>query len=140
MLAITLEASLSWTRAVKLQPWRRAKIKAKLKTTKALHKGRVQMAGELLHPDGLCAWPFGVTGDGEYFQDEYKLKGASHNECCFSCLANKADISYNDFKAGAKWRTTVVKHTGACPPKHLISTVPGVVGEYWHYELFHILC
>ena len=106
---------------------------------KALHKGRAQMAGELLHPDGLCAWLFGITGDGEYFQNEYKLKGASHNECCFSCLANKSDIPHNDFRAGAKWRATVVRHAGTCPTKHLISKVPGVVGECWHYDLLHVM-
>ena len=106
---------------------------------KALNKGRAQMAGELLHPDGLCGWLFGITGDGEYVQNEFKLKGASHNECCFSCHANKSDIPHNDFRAGAKWRASVVRHSGTCPAKHLISKVPGVVGECFHYDLLHIM-
>jgi len=50
----------------------------------------------------------------------------------------KSDIPHN-IRAGAKWRAIGIKHIGICPTKHLISTVPGVVGEYWYYALLHIM-
>ena len=100
---------------------------------------RASKAGAHLSESALHGWLFAITGDGEYFQNEFKLKGASHNDCCFNCSANKSTIPHNDFRATAKWRGTVVRHAGTCPTDHLVSQVPGVVGECFAYDCLHVL-
>ncbi|CAJ1430588.1 unnamed protein product [Effrenium voratum] len=97
---------------------------------------RADLAGQPLSANGFSACVFAMTGDGEWFQNEYKLKGASSNECCFNCQANRSDIPYNDFRASAAWRKTVTKHKGKCPTSHVIS---GVVGETFAYDSLHII-
>ena len=95
--------------------------------------------GQTLHPEKNKAFIFALSGDGEWFQNEYKLKGSSMNECCFNCKADKSDIPFNDFRPDAKWRSTTIKHRGTCPTEHLLSKIPGVVGETFAYDSLHIL-
>ena len=82
---------------------------------------------------------FALAGDGEWFQNEYKLPGFAFNDCCFNCKANKSDIPFNDFRANATWRTTIIKHEGTCPTEHPVASIPGVVGETFAYDSLHIL-
>ena len=105
------------------------------------HNGnkRADLAGQPLSANGFSACVFAMTRDGEWFQNEYKLKGASSKECCFNCQANRSDIPYNDFRASAAWRKTVTKHKGKCPTSHVISKIPGVVGETFAYDSLHII-
>ena len=55
----------------------------------------IQRAGGLqklvcnLSESALHGWLFAITGDGEYFQNEFKLKGHSFNDCCFNCSAKQ---------------------------------------------------
>ena len=100
---------------------------------------RGQAAGTSLTLTGLKGFLLSLTGDGEWFQNEYKLRGYSFNECCFNCSANKSDIPYNDFRATAKWRSTVIDHADSCPTAHLISQVPGVTGDSFGYDTLHIM-
>ena len=85
---------------------------------------RASKAGVHLSESALHGWLFAITGDGEYFQNEFKLKGHSFNDCCFNCSANKSIIPHKDFRATAKWRGTVVRHAGKCPTDHLVSPRP----------------
>ena len=83
---------------------------------------------------------FGFTGDGEWFQNEYKLLGASFNNCCFSCKANKSNIPHNDFREAAAWRSTIVDHHAqGYPTEHAISKIPGTSGYSFAYDSLHIL-
>ena len=61
----------------------------------SVNQARGQLAGQLLNSKNAKlsrAVVFAFTGDGEWFQNECKLKGASFNECCFNCKANKSTI------------------------------------------------
>ena len=80
-----------------------------------------------------------ITGDGEYFQNGYKIPAASRNQRCFSCFANKSDVPHNDYRATAAWRSTIIKHQGTCPTVRWIASVPGVVGESFAYDLLHVV-
>ena len=100
---------------------------------------RQQMAGQPLSREGFRACIWAVQADGEYLQNEFQLKGASHEEMCFNCSANKSTLPYNDFRPTAAWRATVVEHAGTCPTDHVISTIPGVVGESFKYDTLHVL-
>ena len=51
---------------------------------------RAPKAGVHLSESALHGWRFAITGDGEYFENEFKLKGHSFSDCCFSCSANKS--------------------------------------------------
>ena len=100
---------------------------------------RATTAGKKLNSHNFCGCIWAITGDGEHFQNELKLAGWSHNNCCFSCHCNKSDLPFNDFRASAEWRKTVVQHKGATPTKHEISKVPGVNGHSFCYDTLHIL-
>ena len=104
------------------------------------------MQGQHLQPGKCMGFVFALAGDGEWFQNEYKLPGFAFNDCCFNCKANKSDISFNDFRANATWRTTIIKHEGTCPTEHPVASIPGVAGEpllmtlstFWKRELQHM--
>jgi len=102
---------------------------------------RLAKAGKpLFH--GWKACIFALTGDLEYFQNEMKLKGYSHNECCWNCSANKSDIPHNDYRMDAKWRGTCrtpAQHRANPPTNHLVMEIPGVVAETFAYDSLHIL-
>ena len=82
---------------------------------------------------------FCISADGEYLQNEFKLAGASHNECCFNCKANKSDVPYNDFRPAAAWRKTIVQHKDKTPTSHPLKKIPGVNGHSFHYDTLHNL-
>ena len=100
---------------------------------------RKSLIGQPLHAAGCRGFIFALAGDREWFQNEYKLKGYSFNECCFNCKANKSDCPFNDFRPTAKWRATKIAHNGTCPTRHLVASIPGVVGEAFAYDSLHIL-
>ena len=75
----------------------------------------------------------------KYLQNEFKLAGASHNECCFNCKANKSDVPYNDFRPAAAWRKTIVRHKDKTPTSHPLKKIPGVNGHSFHYDTLHNL-
>ena len=111
------------------------------------HKGRpwpanswrARMAGQPLNSSGYRGFLYAIQADGEYLQNEFGLAGASSEQCCFNCEANKSTLPYNDFRPAALWRATVKKHEGTCPTTHLVSKIPGVVGESFKYDLLHVL-
>ena len=82
---------------------------------------------------------FCVTADGEFLQNELKLPGHSHNSCCFSCQANKSDIPHNDFRATAKWRSTLTKPGTPLPGGHPLGAAPGLNTFSVHYDTLHCL-
>ena len=100
---------------------------------------RSKQAGSLLHSDGLCGVIYAISADGEFFQNEYKLPGSSHAQCCWSCGANKTSHPHNDYRPGAKWRDTIVDHRKKNPTEHLVMTVPGINGYTFTYDSLHIL-
>ena len=100
---------------------------------------RKAVAGSALHSMGYAGCIFAISADGEFQQNEFRLPGSSHNDCCWSCKANKSDIPHNDYRQCALWRKTVVKHKGKTPTDHQISTVPGVNGYSFHYDTLHVL-
>ena len=100
---------------------------------------RASLAGTPLTPDRKKGVLWAITGDGEYFQNEFKLAGSSHNQCCFNCDANKSDIPLNDFRATAAWRATVKERKGTTPTTHLVGQIPGVSGNTFTYDVMHIL-
>jgi len=100
---------------------------------------RGEVAGSQLHSQGLCGMIFSITADGEFHQNHFGLPGASHNDCCWSCGANKSTHPHNDYRAEAKWRTTLKDHTVKSPTEHIITTVPGVNGYSFAYDSLHIL-
>ena len=59
---------------------------------------RASKAGVHLSESALHGWLFAITGDGEYFQNEFKLKGHSFNDCCFNCSPNKSIIPIKIFE------------------------------------------
>ena len=67
------------------------------------------------------------------------MAGASHNECCFNCKANKSDVPYNDFRPAAAWRKTIVRHKDKTPTSHPLKKIPGVNGHSFHYDTLHNL-
>ena len=104
------------------------------------HKSpRSQKAGTLLNSAGLCGMIFAITAGGEFFQNEYKLPGSSHAECCWGCGANRPSHPHNDYRPGAKWRETIKNHKDSNPTDHLIMTVPGINGYTLAYDSLHIL-
>ena len=104
------------------------------------HKSpRGQKAGTLLNSAGLCGMIFAITAGGEFFQNEYKLPGSSHAECCWGCGANRSSHPHNDYRPGAKWRETIKNHKDSNPTDHLIMTVPGINGYTLAYDSLHIL-
>lgn len=103
---------------------------------KSMRKAR---AGSPLNPDGYSGVIWSITADGEYMQNSFFLPGHSFNDCCWSCQANKSDRPHNDYRANAKWRATVVSHCGTSPTSHLVTTIPGVVGNTFAYDCLHIL-
>ena len=100
---------------------------------------RASMAGQPLSSEGYKGFLYAIQADGEYLQNEFGLNGASCEQMCFNCGANKSTVPYNDFRAGAAWRSTVLKHCGTCPTKHVVTQVPGVVGETFKYDILHVL-
>ena len=103
------------------------------------HKSpRGQKAGTLLNSAGLCGMIFAITADGRFFQNEYRLPGSSHAECCWCCGANRPSHPHNDYRPGAKWRETIKNHKDSNPTDHLIMTVPGIngyIGISWSWVL-----
>ena len=57
-----------------------------------LNSQRASVAGTHLWQQKLKGCLFSITADGEFLQNELKLPGYSHNNCCFLCQANKNDI------------------------------------------------
>ena len=100
---------------------------------------RKSLIGQPLHAAGCRGFIFALAGDGEWFQNEYKLKGYSFNECCFNCKANKSDCPFHDFRPTAKCRATKIAHNGTCSTQHLVASIPGVVGETFAQHSLHIL-
>ena len=88
-----------------------------------LNSNRRPLQGQRLQPGKCMGFVFALAGDGEWFQNEYKLPGFAFNDCCFNCKANKSDISFNDFLANATWRTTIIKHEGTCPTEHPVASI-----------------
>lgn len=105
----------------------------------AVKSKRAQAAGIHLQAGKLRGCLFCISADGEYFQNEFKLAGASHNECCFNCKANKSDVPYNDFRPAAAWRKTIVQHKDKTPTSHPLKKIPGVNGHSFHYDTLHNL-
>eukprot|EP00438_Fugacium_kawagutii_P007711 Skav226430 [mRNA] locus=scaffold696:57224:58126:- [translate_table: standard] len=58
---------------------------------------------------------------------------------CFNCKANKDTIPFNDFRPGAEWRKTVLRHKGSTPTSHLVKDIPGFNGHTFHYDTLHVL-
>ena len=100
---------------------------------------RSRTAGTPLHSQGLCGMIFSITGDGDFYQNELRLPGSSHFQCCFSCLANKGGTPHNDYRPGALWRGTLRDHKNSCPTDHPLAGVPGINGYTFHYDVLHIL-
>lgn len=105
----------------------------------AVKSKRAQAAGTHLQAGKLRGCLFCISADGEYLQNEFKLAGASHNECCFNCKANKSDVPYNDFRPAAAWRKTIVQHKDKTPTSHPLKKIPGVNGHSFHYDTLHNL-
>ena len=104
------------------------------------HKSpRAKKVGSLLNSQGLCGMIFAITADGEFFQNEYKLPGSSHAQCCWSCGANRSTVRHNDYRPVAKWRETIKNHKDSHPTDHLVMTVPGINGYTLAYDSLHIL-
>ena len=98
-----------------------------------------QMGGQPLNAQGYRGWLYALQGDGEYLQNEFGLNGASHENMCFNCQANKSDLPYNDYRDTAKWRETVLHHNGTSPTTHLVASIPGIQGESFMYDVLHVL-
>ena len=138
--SITLEASLPWTRAVKAQPWTRAKIKAKLKTKPCAR------ANQRAKPWGWNGWwtpaPWWCVRLAFWhdwwwwiFSEWVQAEGGQPLNALAALPTNQI---FHKMILG-QWRETVVRHAGTRPIQHLISTVPGgVAGECWHYDLLHL--
>lgn len=100
---------------------------------------RAKLAGQKLNNGGKAGIVFALSADGEFFQNEYKLQGFAHSQCCWSCGCNKSDIPHNDYRACAKWRGTIKNHKKTSPTDHLVMTVPGINGYSFAYDSLHIL-
>ena len=100
---------------------------------------RADQSGSHLWTQRVRGCLFCVTADGEFLQNELKLPGHSHNSCCFSCQANKSDIPHNDFRATAKWRSTLTKPGTPLPGGHPLGAVPGLNTFSVHYDTLHCL-
>ena len=100
---------------------------------------RAKKAGTKLNKEGHCGLVFAISADGEFFQNEFKLQGSSHAQCCWTCGANKSDIPHNDYRQAAKWRDTMKNFKEHSPTEHLITTVPGINGYSFAYDSLHIL-
>lgn len=48
---------------------------------------RAKKAGTKLNKEGHCGLVFAISADGEFFQNEFKLQGSSHAQCCWTCGA-----------------------------------------------------
>ena len=100
---------------------------------------RAKKAGSLLNSHGVCGMAFAINADGEFFQNEFRLQASSHNQCGWTCGANKSDIPHNDYRATAKWKETIKNHKDNSPTDHLITTVPGINGYSFACDTLHIL-
>ena len=100
---------------------------------------RADQSGSHLWTQRVRGCLFCVSADGEFLQNELKLPGHSHNSCCFSCQANKSDIPHNDFRATAKWRSTLTKPGTPLPGVHPLGAVPGLNTFSVHYDTLHCL-
>ena len=110
-------------------------------TGKAWPQGswRSSMAGQPLNGQGLSGLLYAIQGDAEYLQNEFGLKLASHENCCFHCGANHSTRPYNDFRPGASWRGSVISHAGSSPTEHLVSQITGVTGDTFKFDILHAL-
>ena len=97
------------------------------------------MAGHPLSPAGYRGFFFAIQADGEYMANEFHLNGASTEQVCWNCGANKLSHPYNDFRPTAAWRGTVVDNKGTSPSEHLVSQVPAVSGLTFKYDILHVL-
>lgn len=100
---------------------------------------RSTKAGTALSPSGFCGVLWAISGDGEFYQNELKLPGHSHSDCCWSCSANKSTIPHNDYRKKAAWRATLKDLATEAPTVHQLADVPGVNGWSFHYDVLHIL-
>ena len=72
-------------------------------------------------------------------QNDFKLPGFAHNQCCFSCQANKSTIPHNDYRPTAKWRGTLAKPGTPLPSPHPIGHIPGLAVFSLQYDTLHQL-
>ena len=100
---------------------------------------RANQSGSHLWAQSVKGCLFCVSADGEFLQNDIRLPGHSHNSCCFSCQANKSDIPHNDFRATAKWRSTLTKPGTPLPGGHPLGAVPGLNTFSVHYDTLHCL-
>ena len=97
------------------------------------------MAGQPLSSEGYKGFIYAIQADGEYLSNEFGLNGASHEQMCFNCGANKSTVPYNDARSTAAWRATVLKHEGATPTSGLVSHIPGIWWGSFKYDTLHVL-
>ena len=103
---------------------------------------RYALRGKPLKGNNICATIFVISGDNEYFQNELKLPGYSSSQCCKDCKANKSDIPHNDYRATAKWRSTLktpAQNDSDPPSSHPILNIAGVVPEMIQYDTLHVI-
>lgn len=100
---------------------------------------RAKMGGHPLSTAGYRGFLYAIQADGEYMANEFHLNGASMEQMCWNCDANKSSHPYNDFRPTASWRETVVDHKGTSPTEHLVSQVPAVSGLTFKYDILHVL-
>jgi hypothetical protein len=100
---------------------------------------REKKAGTQLYK-GYALWLFGINPDMEYMQNEFGLNGASHDNCCWMCPANKTDIPFTDPGPLARWRKlkyTPRQNRTSAATRHQIMDIPGVVNETFCIETLH---
>ena len=62
---------------------------------------RAKMAGRPLSPAGYRGFLYAIQADGDYMANKFHLNGASMEQACWNCDANKSSHPYNDFRPTA---------------------------------------
>ena len=101
---------------------------------------REKNANKPIHKN-LRACVFAISGDLEYFQNQFGLTAHSSHNLCWRCPANRSDVPFEDFKPQALWRKRVytAEYSRAHPAtEHPVMRIPGVVSESFCFDILHI--
>ena len=93
-------------------------------------------AGSPLNPNGYSGVIWSITADGENMQNSFCQAPVS---MIAAGLARQTRVTDPTMTTSEKGRATVGSHCGTSPTSHLLTTIPGVVGNTFAYDCLHIL-
>ena len=97
-------------------------------------------AGQPLSSRGYRLFIYALTGDNDFFANEFGLNHTSSNRPCFKCGCNTSTVPWNDFRPQAAWKQTVFaaeENRRNPPTSHIVLSIPGVRAETVALDVMH---